>query len=170
MPLDATVGGTAANSFMTLEEFDAYLADSLYGATLLTETDSRKEAALIMAARQLRSICYLGSKVASTQALPFPRLGLELDGHELDSTTLPSPIVIAQAELAIIYLRSATDPTLESEASAQGLTKLKAGPVELGFREGETYKSVPANIRAMIPASWLCPEATTKKGLYFQSV
>lgn len=156
----ATLGAADANSFQEREELDAYLTAHPYGAVALARSNDDRDAALILAAMRLSAVCYEGTATGETQSLPFPRTGLTHNGWAVASTVIPLAVKQAQAELARLILLSATsDPLAESEASAAGLTKLKAGSIELGFRADMKYEAVPKAVMTLIPAAWLCQEA-----------
>lgn len=114
---------------------------------------------LIHATRGLvAGVCLQGTAATSTQALPFPRLGLTTrNGHALSSTIIPLDIKHAQFEYALTLARSG-NVLLAKDQAVEGLTELRAGPVTLKFREDFVYAPVPANVLAMIPPGWLCEE------------
>lgn len=156
MALDATVGGGAANSFVTNAEADAYFADRLFN-TGWTGAEENQDAALIMATRGINAQCYRGTAASETQALQFPRTGLTLpNGYSTTATEIPRLIKEATYEYALYLLNSATDATLERSQVAEGLSELKAGPVTLKFRADFDYKLLPGNVLSLIPAIWFC--------------
>lgn len=159
MAFDATVGGASANSYLTVDEADAVLEGRLHTDAWDAATTAQKEAALRMATRILDSrVCWLGTVAASTQALVWPRTGLLLrTGAATAADAIPTAVQEATAELALMLLSS--DVTVESDASVQGLTRLKAASVELEWRDaGATWQTVPRNVLALIPDAWICPE------------
>lgn len=157
MALDATVGGPTANSYATRDEAVAYFADRLYASAWTALSDEEKDASLIMATRLIdRLVCFLGESASTTQALRFPMKGLVLPtGGVAPEDEIPTIVKDVVFELALVLAR--TDVTEQSEAAAQGLTKLKVGPIELGFKDMVEHQSVPDHIKALFPASWLCP-------------
>lgn len=170
MPLDATVGGATSNSFVTLTEYNAYLTDHPYGSAALAMSEAAKTSHLIMAGRILNAQCYEGTAASITQSMTFPRIGLtNRNGYGLTADVVPAEMKYAQMELALILSRSATDPTLQSEAAVQGLTRIKAGSIELEFKGEIEYSSLPASVRGLIPASWFCPSTAVKR-ITFQMV
>lgn len=155
MALDATVGGASANAYAEVTDGDAYFDDRLYSTDWTGASDPNKSAALIMATRLLDTLCYEGTAASSTQALAFPRSGLTTpNGYATSTTAIPRLIKEAMYELALLLLGS--DITKQKDQALEGLTKLKAGSVELGFKNEITFKSVPNNILSMIPAEWIC--------------
>ena len=163
MALDPTPGASTANSFLSLSRAEELAAGRLYTDVWDAASDPLKERALIMATSILRRECFLGTRVnGTTQALPFPRANLTTpDGFLLPSDTIPLEIELATFELALMLLSS--DVTQESSAAVQGITKIKAGSVEIGFRNDIEAKGLPDNVRRLIPESWFCPKAIGRK-------
>lgn len=163
MALDATVGGASANSFLTNAEADALAADHPYGSAWAGYTN--QDALLIGATKILVRQCFLGTANSETQRLPFPRTGLlSRNGFALDSTTIPAEIKEAQFELALMLGES--DISRGSDAAAEGISELQAGPVKLKFSETFEEKPVPQNVLNLLVPSWLCP-AATKAPVFF---
>lgn len=159
MALDATVGGASANSFLTNEEAVALAADHPYGSAWAGYTN--QDALLIGATKILVRLCFLGTASSETQRLPFPRTSLlTRNGFPLDPATIPSEIKEAQFELALMLGES--DISRGSDAAAEGITKLKAGPVELTFADPITQDPVPSNVKQLLVPSWLCPTTMAK--------
>lgn len=159
MALIATPGAANANSFLTTTRADVIASERPHSAAWSTlSTSSAQEPYLITATRVLNSrLCVLGSPTFTDQALLFPRKGLlNRNGVALDDSTIPLDIELATFELALMLVVS--DITLESEASVQGLSRLKAGSIELSFREDIETRIIPDNVKQFIPSSWLCPE------------
>lgn len=160
MSLDATVGGANANSYVTQAEFEAYLEERLHVPAALLEggsaTDEQKEAALIWATRVLdANTCWTGSAATETQALNWPRSGMfSKNGFAIPEDEIPKALKNAQSEMAMLLF--GTDLTLQNEVIAQGLTALKAGPVELEWKEEFTQIVVPASVTSLLVPSWLC--------------
>ena len=153
--LVVTVGGTTSNSYNTVDEADDYMATRLHIEAWDNAGTTEKEAALIWAARLIdRTIRFSGSKVSELQAMAWPRSGLsDESGYALSELTIPQIIKDLQSELALLLLSS--DRTAESQAGAQGLTSLRAGPVTLSFKDEIIVKQVPDTLLATIPVEWM---------------
>lgn len=123
LTIDATVGGSAANSFVTETEQIAYMAARLnstawttFSGSSCTETE---KAAMIEAARELCYLYYIGLPVLtvgnpSGQALPWPRQYAPNPDSAwpgllwYDVTEIPQRIKNAQMELAFQFLNLGT--------------------------------------------------------------
>jgi len=143
MALDATVGGVAANSYVTLEEASAYFVDRLHaeGWSNLAVEDQPK--ALITASMQLDWYArWKGSKVSVSQSMGFPRVGLLLpDGTEYDSTLVPPEVKKAVYELVL----ASVDVDRTADSDMAGLAEIKAGSVQLKADDG-LYNTKPKTI------------------------
>lgn len=152
-----TPGAANANSFVSLAEFTTYIADRLHvPAAVVAATEAQKQSALIWATRLMNGLCYIGTATVSTQSLKFPMTGLTAsNGYALSNAVIPQELKDATMELAFLLLQS--DRTLENAVSVAGLTKLKAGPVELGFKDSIEVNIIPSGVKDLLPSSWLCP-------------
>src|SRR5215471_133380 len=121
--LDTTIGGAAANSYVTLQNAEDYF-DAQLGSEKWTDANSDdKTRALLMGAKRLQRETWLGGKVASTQRLAWPRLNVKkIDGIHPDFTwgygyagfcdeyyannEIPQQVKDAQCEFALIFLSS----------------------------------------------------------------
>lgn len=123
MAIDATVGGTNANSYVTLAEGNTYFDGRLHCSDWTSATDADKEKALIQATRIFNQyIDWLGLKTDDDQALQWPRKYVCNDGVNyfecgsswlaidseyywvVDSTTILQIIKDAECELALVLL------------------------------------------------------------------
>lgn len=107
MAVDATLGGSTANSYVTIAEADSYAASASWGADWLALTATDKEIALVSATKWLETIPYAGDRCnpstdapPAPQALSWPRSGATCDGITADCSFIPSNIKRAQYELA----------------------------------------------------------------------
>lgn len=147
-----------ANSFASLAEADAYFVGRLHSTSWTTADTPTKEAALIWATRLIgANVCFTGSPTSDSQPLVWPRSGMTTrNGATVPSDEIPQDLINATAELAMSLIT--TDRTAESQTAAIGLTKLKAGPVELNFDNASAISiTVPSSVTSLLPSSWLCP-------------
>ena len=172
MALDATVGGANANSYVTVAEAAAYYLTHLYSSAWTTLTNEQKEAALISATRVLdANQCFTGVPASETQALVWPRAGMfNRNGVAIPENVIPTELKYAVFELALNLV--AQNVTVMTSVQAQGLTKLKAGPVELGWAVAstESFTVLGPNVVNFLVPSWMCEETVDEEtnGLIFE--
>lgn len=192
MALVSTPAASNANSFASMDELDDILAGHLYSSAWFdAANESKKEPAAITATRILNSLRFTGVPSTSTQALQFPMEGLYRYGDaylvatkdESDAYINPPEIKLAQAEYARLLMIGATgegggeDITVESDIAKEGISKIKAGSVELGFfnlKQGSKYtdsanpllSSIPKSVLDLIPMSWLYAEVEGKSIIF----
>lgn len=150
--LDFTIGGASANSYQSLADIDSYaeaMSPSDAAAWAAIETDAvdatyTKTTFAVRATRILDTIPFPGSPVTITQALMWPRYGVEapvvssewlLYGAYYPTDSIPAPVRKAQAQLAVylaVQAAAGTDPFGGSEAGV--LSALRVGPIGLTFR------------------------------------
>lgn len=154
MALVATPGAANANSFLTVDEADAHFGTRLHVSDWTSASVADKEAALIWATRLMNAtIPWRGSVVSETQALAWPRSGLlTRNGFPLANDIIPRELKEATAELALLLLRS--ERTAGNEAQEQGITRLKAGTVDIEFKEEFQFNVVPATVTDLLVPSW----------------
>jgi len=144
MPLviDASVGGQAANSFVTEAEAIAFAATRLnligwttVAGAVATETE---KAALIEATREISSLIFQGYRTDSSQALAWPRqVALNPDAGSsyytlYDSGIIPQRVKDATCELAFEFLKAGTTDIATLDSSLDILRK-KVDVVETDY-------------------------------------
>lgn len=106
---------------------------------------------------------WAGTIASDTQSLSWPRIGMvDRYGRAIASDAIPTDLKLAQAELAG---QLHTDRSLDNDIIIQGITKIKAGPVELGFRDDidlSTSYVIPQAVFDIIPPSWYTEERIEK--------
>jgi hypothetical protein len=119
---------TGANSYVSLVDAQAW-ADAREIDVEVTE------ALLLKAMDYLESLRaeYQGVKVSATQALQWPRYGVELDGYPLDSDDIPSTLISAQCQLAcdastLELMPSGDGREVVEESMVMGLVAKKYSP------------------------------------------
>lgn len=141
--IDAEVGGESANSYVTLEEAQAYHDTHLYGSTWDDSDDDQRTRALIMATRLLDAQYEWDGEATSTdQALAWPRVDVPKPGIEdvYADDEIPEPLRNAVCEYARALLTS--DRTADSDLETYSVRSLTAGPVSLTFGNASA-KAVP---------------------------
>lgn len=135
LTLVATAGASNANSYATVAEGNTYHEAHLYASTWNPAIDAKKAQALVWATRLLdEHIDWDGEKATTTQALRWPRTGMEdLDGIDVDDDVIPQKVKDATAELARLLIAA----DLTTEASESSIAKLKVGAIEIEYGSPE---------------------------------
>lgn len=95
---------TVTIPFSTTADGDAYFAARLYSNAWINASTQDKNTALIQATNIINRFAYLGFKTDPAQLNEWPRLGITWNCQILDSSTIPTDIIIAQFEIAIAIL------------------------------------------------------------------
>lgn len=151
----ATPGAPDANSYATLAQADAYHEGHPYGDAWAdpAATVEQRSRALVLATRLLDAqVAWQGTPVTAAQALEWPRYGVRnAYGGVVAWSAIPIRIVEATCEYARLLL--GRDLTAERETDAAGITRLKAGPVEVQFGSGGSaapLKMLPDSVRVLL--------------------
>lgn len=148
----ATAGASNANSYATEAQARAYNDAHVSGETYTDADSDAQKRALVTATRMLdANVRFVGVATSLTQVLQFPRTGLvdPVTGLAVDAAIVPVQVREACAEFARLLL--VNDPTKPSDVEIAGLASLKAGDVELAFRDATS--SAAAASRAVVPPS-----------------
>lgn len=192
MAVVATVGGKLSNSFVTIDEFDDYLAQRVPALPdLLAATDLQKEAMLVTGTNILNA-CFdwTGSPTdpssddaAEHQALTWPRTGMaSRNGFTIAANVLPRELKQACCELAA--QAGAGDLLADNDAAKLGISSVKAGDVAVSFQSKDTASvdsvdmalrrmgseflyvsdSVPQAVRMLLVPTWYKQPSIKKPG------
>ena len=114
MAFDATLGGSAANSYVDATYADTYFAHTPYWNQWNEFSKTNREIALVQACAALETISYAGTRcdpstndANAPQALSWPRSGASCDGVQASCAAIPKAVKDAQCLLA---LNLATNP------------------------------------------------------------
>lgn len=148
MSLDATPGGTTADSYCTLAEANSYHASRGYTAEWDAADDAAKERHLKWAARQLDvSFDWRGRKTTRDQARAWPRAGaMDDDGFYWDSTGAAGvPLLLKQAQAEFAF-------QLMKEDWTQGLSSVTDEGATIGPLKTtkEEHNSLPASVKKLV--------------------
>lgn len=141
-----TVG---TDTYVTVEEADAYYAQSLDFDTWDALDTTQKERALVTATRTLDRQVWQGTKTDPLQDLQWPKTNVvDRDGNVLDPLIVPEDIKTAEIVLALmLYL----DPTVASNKNAgTNIKHLKAGSAEVEYFRPQTGGRFPTIIMELI--------------------
>ncbi len=108
LTLDATLGGSQANSYLSLEDADAWFAVSLFGERWIVLPEATRTGALRQAAGWLDTLTFHGKRATPSsdepdleQAMQWPRTDVTCRGITANRTFIPQEIITAQAMLAL---------------------------------------------------------------------
>lgn len=136
------------NSYITVDEADAYLQDRVDVAAWFTADNTARAQALITATSMLDTLPWVGYAVSEAQSLAFPRRGSYFDPRigysvNLNEADIPKRILNAVAELA--YHLILNDGLLDSSG---GIKSLTVGPIQLN--DISPVPSIPSFVKRLI--------------------
>lgn len=145
-----------ANSYASRAAAATYHADrgNVAWATLAAAgpaLEAAQDALLLRAAELLdRSFAWRGSIASETQAMRWPREGAtDRDGREIAADAIPTAIVAAQCELALLLAAGAGVGGAAGSIAAGPMKRVKAGSVEVEW-QGKAG-AVPAAASNVLP-------------------
>ena len=105
--IDATVGGSSSNSYVTGADADSFAGLQSWGSAWLAKTESERTIALVSACSWLETVDWAGTRcnpssddAALPQALSWPRSGASCDGVAATCSMIPPDVKRAQMLLA----------------------------------------------------------------------
>ncbi len=145
--IDATISGTATNSYLTLAEVNTLIHQKPFHSLWDDiADDEEKNAALIYATRTLSALRWKGEITSQTQKQAFPRSSLYDNDNRLYADTLyPEWLTVACAELA--YYIATEDRYADS--GTEGFSKIKISVIELEIDTATKTGTIPDYILAM---------------------
>ena len=148
--IDATVGGAATNSILTLAETDMYIHQRPFHAAYdVISDDDTKHAAMLWATRILNHYGWKGAIASQAQSLAWPRTGVyDKDDREQASDNYPEWLKVACAELTFFLL---TEDRL-SDTGTEGFKNISVGAISLEVDKYDRPDWIPNFIiRAISP-------------------
>lgn len=143
MAINATLGSSSANSYLSEADADAYASTSWWGATWLALTTTQKEIALISATSAMETLSWKGTRCnpssddpTKPQSLSWPRSDVSCDGIAATCSLIPRQITNATAELAyqLSQKPGALQPGAPEDSQAGVYTsKEKLGELEINY-------------------------------------
>lgn len=142
MVFDATPGGNASNTYVTLEEAAAYFQTRLHSD--LWEVYINKAAALVTSTKLLdRYVNWSGVRATELQSLHWPANNVvDQDGYYVAHTIIPDLIKEATCEMAYFILEE--DPTVLSDLD--GIHSLKIGSLQIVADHKNKSTTIPEAI------------------------
>jgi hypothetical protein len=157
MALDATVGGTASTSYVTVAQATALLQAHLDTQAWYAQLPSdevtlvaKREAALMTATRFLDTqMTWAGSPTTDTQSLGWPRTGVTTrQGRTVDPLTVPVAVQEATAFYALALLEESSISVSGVEAGSVKRTVMGETSIEY-FQPSSTATSATPASRTM---------------------
>lgn len=183
MALISTPGASNANSYPDVAWANDYFANRRLPLPTAWEDIDNPEASLIMATRTLNKMLgksvvfnkavgygrsyqppyflvgstWTGLPATTTQALPWPRIGMfDANGFPIDPTVIPDDLKDATCELA--GQLNIQDRTLDNENTISGVTEVRAGSVGVKFKNDIELKVLPDAVENLLVQSWMTIE------------
>jgi hypothetical protein len=162
MELDATVGGPAANSYVSVEE-----ATDLLEGRLNTEPwfvwdpesdyftlEQRRESALMWATQLIdEQVQWYGTPSTQTQALAWPMTGMvDKWGRPVPTSIVPEDLKRATAYYALALMRDTSEsPNGASSASEAGIKSKKIGDLTITYQDVSTQQKTTTTSSTGMP-------------------
>lgn len=158
--LDVTVGGSAANAYLSRAEADAYFESRLYATAWTGATGANKDIAIVWATRLLdRSIDWIGYVTTALQALRWPRANaLSADGILILNDVIPKQVKEATAELAMWLLQK--DRT--AETGREGIRAFSVGKLSFQFDKLDNPTPIPDAVYQLVSSLGELQEVATR--------
>lgn len=154
-------GKSTADAYVSTANAATYHTDRNNAAWSSLST-AAKEAAIRYATAALDGMyAWTGTVISSTQALGWPRSGADDDeGRTIDSDVVPTRVVAATCELALLHATAALNSSYERGGAVR---REKIGPLEFEYEPGagaETDLPILSRIIGGLGArrSWLARE------------
>ena len=146
-----TVGGSDANSYVTIAEFKTYCEGVWPVPAAASQADGVLTPLLITAARVMNGFSWIGCKAASTQKLAWPQYDVEdpdTDGN-FASDTIPQRVKDAQCELALALYNKSYSPNNDK---AKSIKSWQTDGVRIDYDTSNTLSKneIPASVMALI--------------------
>jgi len=132
MALDATIGGTASNSYVTLTEANAYFANRAH-ASAWEDVDEPDKALMTATSVIDWYVSWKGVRVNGTQALDWPRSEVyDKTGVYYSEDIIPADVKTAVFEMALVSISA--DRTVDGDLD--GLAEVRAASLLLRVDTG----------------------------------
>ena len=142
--LKAVAGAVDANAYATRAAAVATFESRQSSRAWAAASDAKRDIALIEATAELEQrFTWRGLKASTTQALAFPRTGLERDGVEVAADSIPTELVRAVSLYADFLLGGGESP---------------GGVLDLGSIRGmrvAAQDALPGHVLVALPAAWV---------------
>ena len=142
--LKAVAGAVDANALATRAEAVAIFEGRQSSRAWASATDAKRDAALIEATAEFEArFTWRGEKASTTQALAFPRIGLERDGVAVAADSIPQELIRAVSVMADFLLSGGESPG--------GVLALGS----IGGMRTQHQDALPGHVLVALPAAWV---------------
>ena len=148
--IDATLGGTSANSYVTLAAANTYFETVPNSSTWIDKTDDQKNRSLISATRWIDALTFYGDRCTETQALKWPRDEYKVDGIDLVCTLIPEGIKVATYELARAFAND-TDAITGTSGTTGIYDEVELGELRVKYNKTSQTSGVINNVFDVYP-------------------
>jgi len=145
---------TGAESYCSVADASAYHTARGNAAWAALASDTVREQCLRKATDHMEQVYrsrWQGCRVGETQALSWPRYGVEVEGYAVDSDIVPTEIKNACAELALKASAAELNPDL-----TQGVAREKVGQIEVEYDKASPqftrYRAIDALLSPYLKA------------------
>lgn len=138
--IDATAGGSSANSYLTLAAADAIVEGMVESDDVTawgSATDDQKNRALYTAAQRIDRERFLGARATDTQSLQWPRTGVRKPDTYINTYSVGFPFRITAD-----YFTDTEIPDQVKRAQVELAVYLNNNKAGLGLSGLEDYKNV----------------------------
>lgn len=137
----ATPGAPDANSYVTVDEANAYFGDAFGRGLWAAATTADREALVITASRYLdQYVNWYGVPTDPDQSMGWPRSGTSYPNDQI-----PSKLKYATFELAYYILEGGG-----LAFAQQTVDSVKVGPISVDFSKNSTDAGIPSFIESLI--------------------
>lgn len=135
MSLDVTVGGAAAESYVSVADATTYLtARGVADSAFKSKDTTAKEAALRKATTYIDSYyTFKGTKATEAQALQWPRYDVWAFGYLVSNSIVPQRVKDACCELALKAIAADIAPDIEP----QKVVAESVGPLSVTYSDNQ---------------------------------
>ena len=163
--IDATVGGSSANSFATRGEADTFMEARLNASTWETDASADdKNRALVEATRWLTRLGWIGLRADDTQALSWPRQSaIDPDSptaQYFGTDAVPQRVKDGTMELAFQFVKAGTTDVAALD-SKRNVKRSKLDVLETEYEDSfakvkdlDLFPSVTRHISALLVGSF----------------
>jgi hypothetical protein len=152
--VETGAGTPGANAYVSVAAADAYF-EARNNAAWAAATDEDKERTILEATAYIDGTyqqSWSGRKATAEQGLAWPRYSAtDADSYAIANNVVPTPVVNACCELAVLALSKALQP---SESRGGQVVRSRVGPIETeyasGAPSGRTYPFIDTILAPLV--------------------